>query len=320
MLSVLPIIVFVFMLRSEEPEKKTILVRAAVIFSVALLILGFFILFEYDVIREQLRLLVSYQKPALKGWEESFFSTFLFQVHPFVTVFAFVSVYAAFKRKDGKYVIILWLVLLVVLLQIRRIRYIIMVFPLLALMASYGLRSVMRMEARIITVLCALVSSLVIALIAYLPFLQGLSMANLKKAGEFLDTRSSSHIEVHVIQPEDPAGSLRVAVPIMDLFTRKTVIVDERNPVGRHTEAARLSPLRFTWEFKEPSYYRNAGIITDIDTVAVISDSAGEQLPSYLDARLSGFQCAQSFDDYEGIFRFRTSVRIYEKKADERDL
>jgi len=28
----------------------------------------------------------------------------------------------------------------------------------------------------------------------------------------------------------------------------------------------------------------------------------------------------KSFDDYEGIFRFRTSVRIYEKRGDERDL
>ncbi|MBS1234752.1 MAG: hypothetical protein H6R43_468 [Nitrospirae bacterium] len=317
MLSVLPVMVFVFTLRSEEPAKKTCLVRAALTFSASLVFMGLFILVYYDVIGEQIRLLMSYQKPALKRWGESFFSTFLFQTHPFLTASAFVSIYAAFMRRDWKYLIIFWLVLLVVLLQIRRIRYIIMIFPLLALMASYGLRSVKGIETRVVIISCALMSSLVLAVTAYLPFLQELSMVNLKKAGEFLDTCGSSHIGVHVIQPIDPTASLLVAVPIMDIFTRKTLIVDERSAAGRNADEAESSPLRFTWEFKNPSYYSTAEISTDIDTVAVISDSAGDQLPSYLDERLYGFQLVKSFDDYEGIFSFRTSVRIYEKRGDE---
>jgi hypothetical protein len=320
MLSVLPVIVCVFALRSEEPGKKTFLVRAALTFSASLVFIGLFILVDYDVIREQIRLLMSYQKPALKRWEESFFSTFLFQTHPFLTASAFVSVYVAVKRRDWRYLIIIWLVLLVVLLQIRRIRYVIMVFPLLALMASYGLRSVKGIETRIVTVSCALMSSLVLAVTAYLPFLQDLSAVNLKKAGEFLDTRSASRIGVHVIQPADPTGSLLVAVPIMDIFTRKTLILDERSAAGRNADEAGLSPLRFTWEFKNPSYYGTAAIGTDFDTVAVISESAGNQLPSYLNVRLSGFQLVKSFDEYEGIFSFRTSVRIYEKRRDERGI
>jgi hypothetical protein len=320
MLSVLPVIVLVFAVRSEVSGKKTCLVRAALTFSASIVFMGLFILVDYDVVREQIRLLMSYQKPALNRWEESFYSTFLFQTHPFLTVSAFVSIYAAVKRKDWKYLIILWLVLLVVLLQIRRIRYIIMVFPLFALMASYGLRNMKKIEPRIITVSCSVISSLVLALFAYLPFLQELSLVNLQKAGEFLDTLRPAHVEVHVIQPEDPAGSLLVAVPIMDLFTRKTLVVDDHFAAGQNAEAAGLSPLRFTWEFKNPSYCRNAGISTDIDTVAVISDSAGRQIPSYLDARLAGFQLVNSFDDDEGIFRFRTSVRIYEKRGDARNL
>jgi hypothetical protein len=320
MLSVLPVIACVSVLLSGEPAKKTCLVRAGLTFSAAILFLGLFVLVEYDVIRDQIRLLMSYQKPALKRWEESFVSTFLFQTHPFVTLSAFVSIFAAFMKRDWKYLIIFWLVLLVVLLQIRRIRYIIMVFPLLALMASYGLLSVKGIETRIVTISCALMSSLLLAVTAYLPFLQELSMVNLKKAGEFLDMRSSSHIGVHVLQPVDPAGSLLVAVPIMDIFTRKTLILDERSADRRNADETGLSPLRFTWEFKNPSYYRTAGTDTDIDTVAVISDNAGNQLPSYLDERLVGFQLVKSFDDYEGIFSFRTSVRIYEKRGSEHGL
>jgi hypothetical protein len=320
MLSVLPVLTIVFAFGNEAPGKRTCIVRAVCTASMACLLLGLFIFANYPVVREQIQLLMSYQKPALQRWEESFSSTFLFQTHLFLTFFSFVSVYVAIKRKDWKYLIILWLVLLVILLQIRRIRYVIMVFPLLALMAAYGLRSLKSMETRIITVSCAVISSFVLAVTAYLPFLQELSMVNLKKAGEFLDTRSSSLIEVHVVQPVDPAGSLFVAVPIMDLFTRKNLIVDERIPVGQNAEAGGLSPLRFTWEFKNPSYYRNAGISTKIDTVAVISDSAVTQFPSYLEARLTGFQLVKSFDKYEGIFRFRTSVSIYEKRGDDQNL
>jgi hypothetical protein len=317
MLSVLPVVAFVFALRREECVRKTCLIRAALTFSASIVLVGVFILAEYDVMREQLALLISYQKPALRRWEESFFSTFLFQIHPFLTAFAFVSVYAAFKRKDWKYLIILWLVALVVLLQIRRIRYIVMMFPLLALMASYGLRSMRRIEPRIITVACAVMSSLILALTAYLPFLQKLSMGNLKKAGEFIDAHSSSRIEVHVIQPVAPEGNLLVAIPLMDLFTGKTlVIVDHHIRDGQLREEDALSPLRFTWEFKPPSFYGNDGSSADIDMVAVVSESAGRQLPSYLDARLAGFQLVKSFDNYEGIFRFRTSVRIYEREEE----
>lgn len=313
MLSVLPVIMIVFASGNEAPGKRTCISRAVITFSAAGLFLALLLFVNYPVLKEQIGLLMAYQKPALKRWEESFYSTFLFQTHPFLTASAFVSAYAAVKKKDWKYLIIAWLVLLVVILQIRRIRYIIMVFPLLALMASYGLRSLKGTETRIVTVSCALMSSLVLAFTAYLPFMQDLSMVNLKKAGEFLDTSGSSPIEVHVMQPADSTGNLLVAVPIMDLFTRKTLIVDERIPVEQTAEEAGLSPLRFTWEFKNPSYYRNAGSVTDMDSVAVISDSAGEELPLYLISRLYGFQLVKSFDEYEGIFDFRTSVRIYEK-------
>lgn len=314
MLSVLPVIVCVFSLRSEGLPKRIWIVRTGSVISASLVLMGLFILFDYDVIREQVRLLLSYQKPALKRWEESFFSTFLFQTHPFLTVFAIVSVYAAVMRRDWKYFIILWLVLLVLILQIRRIRYVIMVFPLLALMASYGLRSLKGTDVRIVTVLSALLSSLVLAVTAYLPFLQGLSMVNLQRAGEFLDRSCSSHIEVHVIESADPPGSLRVAVPVMDIFTAKTLIVDERGAVMRQADEAVVSPLRFTWEFRFPSYYRAPGFGAGTGTVAVISDSAETRLPPHLDERLRAFQLVRSFDAYEGIFSFRTSVRIYERR------
>ncbi|MEK9145680.1 MAG: hypothetical protein AAB339_08740, partial [Elusimicrobiota bacterium] len=63
-------------------------------------------------------------------------------MHPFIAAAALVSVYAAFKNRDARYAIVLWLPALVMVLGINRIRYILPVFPLLALMAAYGLREI----------------------------------------------------------------------------------------------------------------------------------------------------------------------------------
>ncbi len=84
MLSVLAVI-FVVYLRMEA---KTTIKRAGAIALVSLLLIGVAIIFKYDVVSEQIRLLMSYQRPGLRRWGESFTSTFLFQIHPFITVAA----------------------------------------------------------------------------------------------------------------------------------------------------------------------------------------------------------------------------------------
>ena len=59
------------------------------------------------------------------------------------------------------------------------------VFPMFALMASYGLEAVTHRELRKFLVYAAVSTSLVIALFAYLPFLQKMSPVNLRDAGRY---------------------------------------------------------------------------------------------------------------------------------------
>jgi hypothetical protein len=278
------------------------------------LLMGLFFYANYPVVKEQIQLLMSYQKPALRRWEESFLSAFVFQAHPFAAAFALFSLYVAAKKKDWKYAIIVWLVALIVLFQIRRMRYIVVVFPFYCLMAAYGLRYLRSVETKSVVVACSVLSSLVIAFFAYLPFMHELSAENLKQTGEYLDTRDATEVEVHVIEPDHPAGSLIVAVPIIDLFTLKTIFHKEDVFRERANEDVGLSPLRFTWQFRNPLYYKNPEYRIDPDVVAVISDSAKTLLPAYLAQKLAGFDLVKSFDADEGIFRFRTSVRVYERK------
>jgi hypothetical protein len=264
----------------------------------------------------QLALLVGYQAPGLSRWGESFASTFLFQVHPFLTAAAVVSVWVAIRRRDPRYAIVLWPVLLLVAFQVRRIRYLIPAFPMLALMAAYGLRSIRAREIRRLVVACALTSSLVVARYGYLPFLERNSLGNLKAAGEYLDAIGEERVEVFTPLPPDAEVNPAVSAPLLDLFTHKTVIHHREEIPPSERERAATSPLRFTWEVEVPGPGApdpGAGATA----IAVVSDDLRAPLPERVVARLEGRRLARVFDRDEGVFRFRTMVRVYREDPGE---
>jgi hypothetical protein len=269
-----------------------------------------------DVFSGQLALLVGYQAPGLSRWGESFASTFLFQVHPFLTAAAAVSLWMAIRRRDARYAILLWPFLLLVALQVRRIRYLIPAFPMLTLMAAYGLQSIRAREVRRLVVACAVTSSLVVARFGYLPFLERNSLGNLKAAGEYLDAIGDERVEVFTPLPPDAEVNPAVAVPLLDLFTHKTVIHRREEIPPSARERAAASPLRFTWEVEVPGTYAPDGG-AGATAVAVVSDDVRAPLPDLVVARLGNRRLARVFDADEGVFRFRTMVRVYREDPGE---
>ncbi|HEB01923.1 MAG TPA: hypothetical protein ENI12_01675, partial [Nitrospirae bacterium] len=79
-----------------------------------------FLLAYQDVVSAQMELLVNYQRPGLRRWGESFLSTFFFQINPIVTICASGSAFVAFRRKDPRWLVTAWLVLLVLVMRIER--------------------------------------------------------------------------------------------------------------------------------------------------------------------------------------------------------
>ena len=228
MLSVLPVIFFVYLkipLSSKKGisgmSERTMSHRNALVVLAAALLIGVIFWFKYDIFLGQIKLLLDYQQPGLKRWSESFISTFFFQTHLFIAAAALYSAYAAFKKRDLKYLVIIWLIFLVTILQIKRIRYIIMAFPMLALMASYGLQEIR--DKRIVRFMSfyIVVFSIIVAFFAYLPFLNSTSAANIKNAGAFLNSLDASEIEVFTLQAKNHDVKPAVSVPILDLFTAK---------------------------------------------------------------------------------------------------
>ena len=313
MLSVLIFIFLAGLLRNSEIQPRVSVTRTLLVMLGAGALTGIVFWYKSDIFWGQIKLLIDYQKPGLSRWGESFISTFFFQIHPFISIAALYSVYAALKRKDLKYLIIVWLVALVLVMQIRRIRYIIMVFPMIALMASYGLREVQNRDVRKFIVSCALIASVALAVFAYLPFMKKLSAVNLKTAGEFLNTVEGTEIKVIALQSENPAGDISVAVPVLDLFTLKKITLYNKEGSEELTEKNKASPLRFTWEYKIPEYY-----ITETDpsaekAVVIISDSAETELPGEIRHQIKDYDLFRQFKTNEDLFLFKTMVRVYLK-------
>jgi hypothetical protein len=131
LLTVLPVIFFV----RQRKAKGTTFRRALAVALLSGGLIGAVVAIKFGVFAEQARLLMNYQQPGLERWGESFFSTFFFHVHPFITLAAVASLGIAWRRRDWNYAVICWLVLLVLLFGIRRSRYILPALPMLALMA-----------------------------------------------------------------------------------------------------------------------------------------------------------------------------------------
>ncbi len=313
MLSVLLVIYIVYIMNKSGNRKRYVF-RGGLVALIAGLLIGIAILAKFGVISGQIKFLQEYQMPGLKQWGESFISTFLFQIHPFITVAALYSFYVAFKKRDFKYAIISWLIILVFIVQIRRIRYIIMVFPLLALMASYGLQQIRDKGMRRFIIGSAIASSLVVAIFTYLPYLEKLSAVNMKNAGQYLNSLEIEKVEVFTPPQTMPIVNPAINVPILDLSTDKKITYNYEQPLL--TQWARHTRVRFTWEYKNPEYYSmDIKDSEKADAVVVISDSADPPLPDYLRQRVEGYHVSRVFRTGAEM-SYTTVVIVYEKISD----
>lgn len=308
-LSVLP---FIFLSHSSYGWKTIFQRTSAIVFGAGLL-LGTILLWKHDVIVKQLTFLLSYQLPGLQRWQESYISTFFFQIHPFITVAAVYSLYVALRKKDPKYLIVSWSVVLLIVLEVKRIRYMVVVLPMLALMASYGLRSIGNAKVRKYIVSSAVASALVIAFYAYEPFLRSTSYNNMKQAGEYLESIDADAVEVVVLPQVRSIINPAVSVPLLDLFTTKRIVYDAEGHSVPAPSSIEKSSLRFTWDYRSPGYYESlAGPVATNTAVVVILSDRRQQLPAKVAKRISGHRLSKEFRASTDVFRYRTIVRIYE--------
>jgi 4-amino-4-deoxy-L-arabinose transferase-like glycosyltransferase len=307
MLSVVPVIVLTHL----DHGRRTVLRRATVLALATLLLSGTFVLIKFDIVAAQMQLLWTYQLPGLARWEESHASTFLFQIHPFVTIAAVCAVAVAFVRRDRKFAVVAWMLLVLVVLGVKRARYLLIAMPMLALMAGYALREVVDGRIRRFIVACAIVSSLVTAIFGYLPLLNRMSAVNLLATGEHLDGMDVDAVEVFTLPQPRSVINPAAVVPILDLFTRKQIIYRGNGVAPPNPGLIATSPLRFTWEFATPTYFRPRTDGPRATAVAVIVGHRDQPLPDHIGAKIAGLHLSREFTVSDEIFRFKTLVRVY---------
>lgn len=310
MLTVIPVIYAVELYQHRRDGLDRYAVRGMIVFFVSLFLISIVIAFKHDEFARQIHLLISYQMPGLKRWGESLVSTYFFQIHPLIPILALVSVFVAVKNRDSSYSIVAWLVLVILVLQVQRIRYIIMVLPLLCLMASYGLGMIRdRMKVRFIAY-ATVAFSLTLGLSGFLPFLQTTSAANLRDAAGYLESLDVAVVEVFTPIPQDYVMNPAVSVPLFDLYIKKKIVYRYDEAVYPLPEDIDTSALRFTWSYGNPLYYQEAAKKYDKKAVVIITDSIEKNLPSSIHQETADFSEKRTFDISDDVYRHKTFVII----------
>jgi len=300
MLPVLPLAAFVITRRGNRATIR----RALLVLGAAATAGGTLVAAHHQVIATQLDLLREYQLPGLGRWRESALSTFFFQIHPFVTLLAAFGVVTAVRKKEIGFLVPAFFAVFVIMLRVERIRYMLPLFPLLALMAAHGLRALSGDErVRRFTALSAAGASLALVIFAYLPFLGGTTMANLRDAGRYLDGLPGEAVEVRVLPQHRSIGNTETAVPILDLFTSKRLVY--RQEPQPSPGQLLTSSLRFTWELKRPGWY--AGQSDDNGLPLVIISPGDDILPPNT--------AGKRFAADTGTFRYKTVLTVREGSA-----
>ncbi len=308
MLTVAPVIVMAHAPLGWTPVVR----RAAAVAAGVLVLMGVFVYAKFEVVAGQISLLHGFQLPALGRWEESLLSTFFFQIHPFVTLAAILSAYLAIRKKDARYMIIAWMLLVVMVLDLRRMRYMLVSLPMLALMAAYGLEAIKRVEYRKFIAANAAVTAVLIVTVGYLPFLQSTSANNIKQAGAYLDSIQAGTAEVYVLPQTRSSVNPEVAVPILDFFTDQRLLYRADADTAHSVPRSATLPWRWTWEVDSADYLPPVGTAA-APTIVVIQSEFDQAVPDYLAKRIDGYRLQKEFTDTSRVFRFRTIVKIYQR-------
>jgi hypothetical protein len=308
MLGILPITSIVL----AKDSARDVVSRTFTVAGIACTLLLCLILIKYEAFIEQLTILRTYQWPALENWSEGFISTFFFQSHPFIVVLAVYGLYRGIKKKDRMILVPAWFAFFVIVLHVERIRYIIPLFPLFTLMASYGLMHFRLEDIRRFIAYCTVGLSLVIVYSGYAPFLKTTSMANLQNAGRYINSLGSSAVEVYTLPQKMSSGNTAIVVPILDLYTSREIAYRPGNEMPAILHDYEDSSLRFTWEFGLPDFYSDTKISKHDPVVIISGDKNDLFIPEKNPLILSTDSMSmKSFTISSGVFRFKSFVNVY---------
>ncbi|MFC1506908.1 ArnT family glycosyltransferase [Thermoproteota archaeon] len=215
---------------SKPKFKKTIILRStstillSILFAVPILILN------HEIILNQfLRTVPSRVTQVLmaEAWRNVVHPVSLFyQVGGIVIFLAIFSFFIFVYKREWKYTFLLaWTVIPFLALMNTRLRYLMIIYPAIALMASITLNNIGNREIRKYFFASILICSSVISLFVYLPYLQNNSDRNLVDAAEYTNrVYPNTNLAIFTIYDDSPHPRReRTLAPIFDYYSHNQI-------------------------------------------------------------------------------------------------
>jgi hypothetical protein len=307
----LGVLVIITLIRIDS-QPFTLIRRSLSVAALTSVLLGVIYFWKGPLILEQIHFLRTYQLSGLKKWQEGYVAAFFFQTHPYIMLAGILGIYRAVANLDKKILIIAWFGFLVFFLELKRVRYLLPLLPFFTLAAAYGLQMITNSMVRRYIAYCGVLSSLVIAIWVYKPFLATTSMSNLQQAGIFLDSREAEAVEVYCLPQVNSLGNTSVAVPILDLYTDKIIYQEQEWNSKEGFQRAQNVSLRFTWELSQPTYYRDQKYADAKLPLVVISAQPISRIPEQLDNKYPSTRLIKKFTNTSRVFRYQTYVTVFD--------
>jgi len=271
----------------------------------------------HPVIFNQINILMDYQLPALQRWQESYISTFFYQIHPFITLASITSIFIAIKRKDVRFLVPGVAVLIMLIMEINRARYLVILFPMLALSAAYAICQINNQLISKFITGNAVMAALIITLCANINFLHSISTVNLKNTGIYLNTLSEHDVAVILLPQTQTTINPKIALPMLDYFTDKKVYTLYQTPetITGHASGVKNSPTRFTWEINYPYTKTNLNELQNNTVIVLIASEINQKIPNKVKTLLSDYEIDRTFEISDKVFRFQTVISLYRYKG-----
>ncbi len=295
-----PLILVVFYLKRKKDFKFSAFYSLALGFSIIVIL----VLLKRDLFLDQLFLLLGFQRKGLQTWSEGYISIFFYHMYPLIIVFCILGLTVALKDKDIFILIPLCFFVFIFIFSAKRMRYLIPFFPLIALLAGYGLSSIYNEQKQRYLAMAAIFWSFIVLSFLYQPFLNKTSMKNLLFAARQLQKLPSSEVNVTALAQSGSLANTSVATTILDYYLDKKLIFIGAWQKTKKESLPEYHPLRFTWEISLPSYYKGRADLKN--PMVVIHDRP--KGPNNAD-------CSpyMEFLSNTGFFRFKTHISLYRK-------
>jgi hypothetical protein len=100
------------------------------------------------------------------------------------------------------------------------------------------------------------------------------------------------------------------AVPLLDLFLHKNIRYQYDESSFPPPEDLETSALRFTWTYRNPSYYEGYDQ-AEKRAVAIVADTAGDELPEAVLRRMQGYARSRTFALHDDAYQHQTFITVF---------